>query len=136
MNPSYRERARMLREKGYNCAQTVACTFIEHLDIDEEVLFRLMEGFGGGMGGHQATCGALSGAIAVIGLLHSGGTPASGTKAGTYALAKCAAERFQATSGSLVCKEILGDETGVPLTSCERCIEHGLELVKALLDLP
>ncbi len=136
MNPSYSQRARMLREKGYNCAQAVAGTFIERLDIEEEVLFRLMEGFGGGMGGHQATCGALSGAIAIIGLLNSGGTPEAGTKAATYALATRAAESFLTTCGSLVCKEILGDETGVALTSCERCIEHSVELVQALMELP
>ncbi len=126
----------MLRERGYNCAQAVACTFSERLAIDEALLFRLMEGFGGGMGGHQATCGALSGAIAIIGLFTSGGTPEAGTKGATYALSAHAAERFAATCGSLVCKEILGDETGVPLASCERCVEHSVELVQSLLGLP
>ncbi len=136
MTPSYSERARKLRERGYNCAQAVACAFIDCIDVDEEVLFRLMEGFGGGMGGHRATCGALSGAIAIIGLINSKGTPDAETKAATYALAGKAVERFARECRSLVCKEILGDETGVVLTSCEHCVEQGAALVQSLMGLP
>ena len=33
-------------EKGYNCAQAVACAYADDLGIDEELLFRLTEGFG------------------------------------------------------------------------------------------
>ncbi|MCK9547602.1 MAG: C-GCAxxG-C-C family protein [Sphaerochaeta sp.] len=136
MNPSYKERARRLREQGYNCAQAVACAFSPCLAIDEETLFKIMEGFGGGMGGHQATCGALSGAIAIIGLLNSNGVPDARIKAETYALASRAVESFEATCKSLVCKEILGDETGVVLYSCEACVAHGVELVETLMDVP
>lgn len=135
MASPYLERARELRERGYNCAQAVACTFVDHVSMDEVTLFKIMEGFGGGMGGHQATCGALSGAVAIIGLLSSGGSPQAGTKARTYALTAEAVERFATTCKSLVCTEILGEETGVPLISCEACVEHGVRLVQSLMDL-
>ena len=34
----------------YNCAQSVACAFAEDLGMDEQTVFRMMEGFGFGMG--------------------------------------------------------------------------------------
>ena len=40
-----------LRNSGYNCAQTVACSFKDLLEIDEETLMSITIGFGGGMGG-------------------------------------------------------------------------------------
>jgi C_GCAxxG_C_C family probable redox protein len=135
MTSPYIERSRILRERGYNCAQAVACTFADHLELDETTLFRLMEGFGGGMGGHQATCGALSGAVAVISLLSSGGSPEAGTKAGTYSLVRQAVERFERECKSLVCTEILGEGSGVPLCSCEACVEHGVLIVQALMGI-
>ena len=55
----YVEKARALRSRGYNCAQAVACAFLDQVEVDEKTLFAIMEGFGGGMGGKQATCGAV-----------------------------------------------------------------------------
>ena len=59
-------------DKGFNCAQAVACTYCDLLGYKEEDVFRMTEGFGAGMGGMQATCGALSGAVLLAGLLLSG----------------------------------------------------------------
>ena len=38
------------REKGYNCAQAVACTYCDLLGVDEKTVFKAIEGFGAGMG--------------------------------------------------------------------------------------
>ena len=56
-------------EQGFNCAQAVACTLAPAIGLDVDQTFRLMEGFGGGMGtwgriarNEQALCeDALSG---------------------------------------------------------------------------
>ncbi len=129
----YVQRARENRAKGYNCAQAVACAFVDHLDLDETTLFKIMEGFGGGMGGKQATCGALSGAVAVIGLLTSGGAPGALTKEATYATCAETVARFEQRAKSLVCQEILTGLDGGPLISCEACVEEGVMLVETLL---
>ena len=50
-------------EQGFNCAQAVACTLAPAIGLDVDQTFRLMEGFGGGMGGYTETCGAVSGAV-------------------------------------------------------------------------
>ena len=37
-------------DKGYNCAQAVACSFCQEFGVAEEEMFRFAEGFGLGMG--------------------------------------------------------------------------------------
>ena len=55
-------------DKGYNCAQAVACTYCDLFGYKEEDVFRMTEGFGLGMGCMAGTCGALSGAVLLAGL--------------------------------------------------------------------
>ncbi len=125
--------AKSLHEKGYNCAQAVACAFLDQVTMDEKTLFAVMEGFGGGMGGRQATCGAVSGAVAIASLVSSKGDVASGTKAETYALVEPIVAEFLLQNKSLVCKDLRGLETGVVLRSCDLCIEDAVRLtIKAI----
>ena len=56
-------------DKGYNCAQAVACTYCDLFGYKEEDVFRMTEGFGLGMGCMAGTCGALSGAVLLAGAL-------------------------------------------------------------------
>lgn len=133
MEAHYVEEARKRRGAGYNCAQSVACAFIDRLSISEETLFQLMEGFGGGMGNYQATCGALSGAVAVLSILYGNRRPDPEKKAATYALVSKAVEAFAEHCGSLVCTEILGEESGVPLYPCDLCVEDAVRITYRLL---
>ena len=59
-------------DKGYNCAQAVACSFCEEFGIDQETMFRVSEGFGLGMG-MMDMCGAVTGMLMVIGMENSVG---------------------------------------------------------------
>jgi C_GCAxxG_C_C family probable redox protein len=135
MENTYVTRAREYHEKGYNCAQSVACAFLPVLTIDEPTLFAVMEGFGGGMGGNDATCGALSGAVAVGSLLTSSGDVNTITKAKTYELAKVMVQKFEQKTKSLVCKELKGTESGVPLQSCPLCIEDAVLIAQQVLHI-
>ncbi len=108
----YVKRAYAFREKGYNCAQAVACSFADVVGMDEKNLFIISEAFGGGMGGHKATCGAVSGgAVLVISLLTSGGSVEAATKQTSYAYAGEIVDGFLAQNGSLVCSELRGEMT-------------------------
>ena len=40
-------------KKGYNCAQTIACTYCDLVGVDEETMFKLTEALGLGMGGME-----------------------------------------------------------------------------------
>ena len=77
---NYVKKAFENHEKGYNCAQSVMCAFADKTNLDEETLFKLAEGFGAGMGNRRNTCGALSGAVMLAGVLTSSGDPKDATK--------------------------------------------------------
>ena len=53
------------RNKGYNCAQSVACTYCEDFGLSEAEMFRITEGLGTGLGCTYGTCGALAAAYSV-----------------------------------------------------------------------
>ena len=106
--------------KGYNCAQCVASAFAERVGADEDMLFRAFQAHGLGMGGMECTCGALTGAVAVIGLALSDGTPAG--KRACYGVSKRVVERFGQEVGALRCRDIKGVGTGKALTACDECI--------------
>lgn len=131
-----KELAISLHNRKYNCCQSVACAFADEAGIDPQLLFRAAEGFGLGMGCMQCTCGALSGAILLAGLVNSDGeleNPA--TKASTYQLCKRLVTAFEQKAGSTVCKELKGIETGTVLHSCPDCIKDGVEIVQEVLGL-
>lgn len=129
-----KELAISLHDQKYNCAQSVACAFAEDLNIDPQILFKLLEGFGLGMGCTQGTCGAISGAIALLGLKSSDGNlEAPATKAQTYQLSKELLLKFQEKNGATICRDLKGIETGKVLRSCPECIEDAVELVEEIL---
>lgn len=131
-----KELAISLHNRKYNCCQSVACAFADEAGIDPQLLFRAAEGFGLGMGCMQCTCGALSSAILLAGLMNSDGdleNPA--TKASTYQLCKRLVTAFEQKAGSTVCKELKGIETGTVLHSCPDCIKDGVEIVQEVLGL-
>mgnify|MGYP000561073032 CR=1 FL=1 len=131
------ERAKKALEyhkKGYNCSQAVACSFCEEFGVDEETMFRMTEGLGLGMGGMEGTCGAITGAVAVIGAIKSCGDiekPVS--KAATYKLTGELVKRFQEKNQATKCKDLKGIETGKVLRSCPGCIEDATAILEEIL---
>ena len=87
-------KTKSLREKEYNCAQSVFCTFSEIIGLDETVLYKISEGFGSGMGDKQECCGAITGGIMVLSYLRSSGTSANITKSETYEIANKLRNKF------------------------------------------
>ncbi len=70
---SRKEKTIERHDRGYNCAQAVACTYCDLVGVDEDTMFRMMEGYGLGMGGTRGVCGAASGFIALWGMVNSKG---------------------------------------------------------------
>lgn len=98
-------------EKGYTCSQAVLMAYIDDMNIDKEVGYRIMEGFGGGCGGLQEVCGALSGAFAIIGYYYSDGDMEQGkSKGNTYKKIREAAEMFKNEYNAITCRDILHGE--------------------------
>ena len=131
-----KEEAIKLHNKKYNCAQAVACAFAEEAGIDERILFQANEGFGLGMGGTEGVCGALSGAVMLAGFKNSdGNTDNPASKASTYQISGQMLEAFKEKTGSTICKELKGLESGQVLCSCPDCVRAGVEVVEEILKL-
>lgn len=127
------EIAAALHNQGYNCAQAVACAFSDILNADADTIYRLAEGFGGGMGNNCSVCGAISGAVMIAGLISSNGINEPSNKKATYALSAELTEAFKSKNGSVICRELKGNDSGVPLRSCPGCIEDAVALVEKIV---
>ncbi|MDY0201285.1 MAG: C-GCAxxG-C-C family protein [Bacteroidales bacterium] len=57
-----------LFKSGFNCSQAVLAAFSDECGISKETALKIACPFGSGIGGYGRTCGALTGAIMVIGL--------------------------------------------------------------------
>lgn len=118
-------------DKGYNCAQAVACTYCDLAGVDEETMFKITEGMGLGMGCMEGTCGALSGACAVAGMKNSSGNlERPDSKGSTYKLSKAILKKFRDKNSTVICKELKGVETGKVLRSCPDCIRDAAAILE------
>lgn len=120
--------------RGFNCAQAVACTLAPAVGLDPETAFALTEGFGAGMGGMTETCGAISGAVAIMGFVMSDGMENPKTKGQTYKLSRGIAKRFKTKNTTTVCGTLkgVGSDKG-PLRSCPGCIDDAVEIACDML---
>ena len=123
--------------RGYNCAQAVACAFAEDIGVDEAMLYKACEGFGGGMGCGLNACGALMGAAVVNGMVGSDGNieHAGGTKRDTVRNSAELLKAFTERTGALSCKDIKTGNNGGAFTSCVDCIRIGVEVAEEILGL-
>lgn len=128
------EQAAARHERGYNCAQAVACTYADLVGVDEQTMFRLTEGLGLGGGSMGGTCGALAGAQIILSMYTSSGNlekPESKQK--TYAAARTIDERFQELTGAVICRDIKGVGTGKVLCPCSRCVTNAAQVIEELV---
>ena len=125
------KQANAFHDRGFNCAQSVACVFADKTDLDEKTLFRVTEGLGLGMGCMDGTCGAISAAAVLAGpKCSTGHTDGPDSKAISYEAAASCIRAFKEKNGSLVCRELRGEDTGTPLRSCPGCIEDGVRIIQ------
>ena len=107
-NIDHAERAKELFLGGYNCSQAVLLAFDDVTNLDEKTAAALASSFGGGMGRMREVCGAVSGALMVLGLAKGYTSPKDNEmKKEHYALVQEFAKRFKAENGSIICRELL-----------------------------
>lgn len=130
----------------YNCAQSVAASFADLTGWTPEQLFAAAGGFGGGYGGsHAEACGAISGALLVLGILfpytQEGDLEA---KRRLYALSKEFLQRFSGVFGHTRCMDLLRARPGVSertpaaqrlgvTAHCDNMVVTSVELLEELL---
>jgi C_GCAxxG_C_C family probable redox protein len=119
------EQAKELYANQYNCAQSVFGVFCQENGLENEIAFKLANGFGGGIRAGEL-CGALSGAIMVIGL-KCGFFKEKDLEQKAYCNRKAYEfyEKFKQANGTVLCREILGADIACPE-------DHNIPAVKEL----
>lgn len=100
-----KEKARELFLAGFNCAQAVAGAFADCVGLTEQQALGVSSCFGAGICSTRGVCGAISGALMILGLKKGWDHPASKTEA--YAEGKKFIEEFNAEFTSFNCAELL-----------------------------
>ena len=102
------DKAAELFLEGFNCAQSVFAAFCDRFGMDEETAKRVSAGLGGGVGRQREGCGAVSGAVMVLGSVKAAvdGDDAKGKKE-NYELVREFCERFKALHETIICRDLL-----------------------------
>ncbi len=130
-----------------HCSQVVAGQWAEELDLDEETVIRMMAPFGGGAFDGEM-CGAVAGALAVIGAKY-GHYELGDAEGNMKMIAKVTEfkQKFKERNGTLVCRQLLGDydfskegdldkamESGIFFEKCPGFIGSALEILEEIMD--
>jgi C_GCAxxG_C_C family probable redox protein len=109
------EKAAQLFAAGYSCSQSLLASRAERYALSDAMAFKLSAAFGGGLGRQGEVCGAVSGALLVIGLENGSITPEDkAAKEHTYALTRQFCAEFVGRAGALHCSDLLGCQIGTP----------------------
>lgn len=102
------DRAEKLFRDGYNCSQALVGAFAEEMGLPFETVMKMSSGLGGGLCRMREACGAVSGAIMVLGYLTGSDDPEDyANKRTLYALGQQMCFRFQDQFGTLNCGKLL-----------------------------
>jgi len=140
-NPADTAAARL--DQGFNCAQSVLAAFAGQLGLDESRALMLASPFGGGVSRRGEVCGAVSGALMVLGLAQGADTPAG--KESAYLLGQDFLQRFEARHGTILCRKLIDCDISTPeglqqarsrgvfKALCPRFVRNATEIAQALL---
>jgi C_GCAxxG_C_C family probable redox protein len=114
----------------FNCSQAVFTVFGTEYGLTENECLKAACAFGGGMGRQQFTCGAVTGALMVLGLEYGKGINDNEEKKQlTYLKTRELFAEFTKLNGSINCRELLN---GLDLNDTE---DHKKIMEQKLFDI-
>lgn len=141
-----KEKALSLFSNNFNCSQAVFTAFAPDFGIDEKLALMLATSFGGGARNGEI-CGAVSGALLVIGLKYGHWDSTDNEqKSRAYEISVDFTKRFKEANSSIVCRDLLGYDLTVPedkalikeknlfRTVCPEMVESAVEILEKVLD--
>lgn len=133
-------------DSGCNCAQSVFDTFASQFKLDPEQANQIAAAFGGGMGRTGMACGALTGALMVLGLKFGPKIPSDqASKELTYQKAREFIDRFRTQNGHTDCRHLINMDISTPegwakakegkvfSTICPRYLESAVSILEEML---
>jgi len=109
------EKAKKQFDKGFSCAPAVFSAYSEQLGLAEELALKIACGFGGGIGRTGRTCGAVTGAVMVIGLKHGqADVTDEESRRETHELVRKFMDKFTKLHGTIECRELIGYDLSDP----------------------
>ena len=101
--------------EGFTCSQAVLSAYADDFDLPPKLALRVAAPFGGGIARTGETCGAVTGALMVLGL-QFGATVATDkeTKERMHSIAQDFLAQFKRRRGSVLCRELLGHDISTP----------------------
>ena len=141
------DRAVSVFKEGFLCSQAILSVYGDGLGLDRETALKLAAGFGGGMGRTGQTCGAVTGALMVIGLaMGHVSAKNKAEKAETYRAVEHFMRTFRQKHGTVNCTELLGHDLGdsagyrkarasrLFTTKCPAFVESAARIPERVLD--
>ena len=137
-------KATQMFQDGCACSQAVLGAFCEPLGLSHDEAMRIASGFGGGMKLGE-TCGAVTGAIMVLGLRHAEADCV--TSAGRDKVSERViqfVDRFKQRNDSINCPELLGCDIRTPegkqqareqnlfKTRCAQLVQDAAEILEEM----
>lgn len=139
------KKALELFANNFNCSQAVLTAFAPDFGLDEKLTLMLGTQFGGGARNGEM-CGAVSGALMVLGLKYGHYESENNEqKSRAYAIATEYTKRFKELNGSIVCRDLLGYDLTKPDDMacikeknlfgdiCPKMIESAVEVLEGIL---
>lgn len=129
-------------KSGLSCSQAMLLAFGQEFGVDKTLALKISTPFSGGMARMCQTCGAVTGALIVLGLKYATGKEA---KEKLFALENAFANKFKSRNNSLNCKELLGYDLGNPEerkefankklneTLCQKFVKDASEILEEIL---
>lgn len=98
--------------EGYSCSQSVLCAFADRSGLDEAHAVKIASAFGGGIARQGETCGAVTGALLVLGL-EFGPKPGESNET-VYQKSREFMRLFQEKHSSIQCKQLIQFDLSQP----------------------
>ena len=132
---------------GYHCAQSVTYVFADEVNIDKNILMAISTGFGVGMGRKQEVCGAVSGAIIILGVKYGRkeNEPIEKMEE-TYRKVQQFIDEFTKEKGSIKCLDLLSKcnlqtvegqqlfkDKNLKSEVCNGCVETACNILHTIL---
>lgn len=132
--------------EGYSCSQAILSIYGVDYGLGRDLALKIASGFGGGMARTDGACGAVTGAVMVIGLKY-GGIDAEDTdaKARTYEVVNQFMTKFREKHKSIQCTDLLGFDLSDPVqleevknrnlsgTLCPKFVSDAAEILEEIL---